>query len=93
MDAKRLTATETVSASAKLGRTDAAALVQGADRVIVSKGRKVEEFEPKERGNSKIVDAMLGPTGNLRAPCLRVGNALLIGFNEEAYETFFSKRR
>jgi hypothetical protein len=28
---------------------------------------------------------MLGPTGNLRAPCLRVGKTVLVGFNEEAY--------
>ena len=32
-----------------------------------------------------VVDAMLGPTGNLRAPTLRVGSTLLVGFNEDAY--------
>ena len=32
-----------------------------------------------------VVDAMLGPTGNLRAPVLRVGKTVLVGFNEEAY--------
>lgn len=29
---------------------------------------------------------LLGPTGNLRAPTLRKGNTLLVGFNEDAYE-------
>jgi hypothetical protein len=32
---------------------------------------------------------MLGPTGNLRAPTLKVGKTLLVGFNEEAYEGVF----
>lgn len=26
-----------------------------------------------------------GPTGNLRAPTIRQGNTLYVGFNEEAY--------
>jgi hypothetical protein len=29
--------------------------------------------------------SVLGPTGNLRAPALRTGKTLLVGFNEEAY--------
>ena len=29
------------------------------------------------------VAAMLGPTGNLRAPTLRVGKTIIVGFNEE----------
>jgi hypothetical protein len=28
---------------------------------------------------------MLGPTGNLRAPCLRVGKTVLVGFDEETF--------
>jgi len=28
---------------------------------------------------------MLGPTGNLRAPTLRRGSTLLVGFNEGVY--------
>jgi hypothetical protein len=28
---------------------------------------------------------LLGPTGNLKAPTLRVGDTLLVGFGEEAY--------
>lgn len=32
-----------------------------------------------------LLKAMLGPTGNLRAPTLRIGRTLLVGFNEDAY--------
>ena len=32
---------------------------------------------------------MLGPTGNLRAPTLRVGKTVIVGFNDEAYASVF----
>jgi len=53
--------------------------------VIVAKGKKVDEFQPGGRAGKDVVDAMLGPTGNLRAPTLRVGKTVLVGFDEETY--------
>jgi hypothetical protein len=32
---------------------------------------------------------VLGPTGNLKAPTLRLGTTLLVGFSEEAYRQVF----
>jgi len=32
-----------------------------------------------------LLAAMLGPTGNLRAPTIRRGRVLIVGFNEDAY--------
>jgi hypothetical protein len=29
---------------------------------------------------------MLGPTGNMRAPTIRKGKTLLVGFNEEVFD-------
>jgi arsenate reductase-like glutaredoxin family protein len=29
---------------------------------------------------------LLGPTGNLRAPTIKKGKTLFVGFNEEAYQ-------
>lgn len=40
--------------------------------------------DPPER--SALLAAILGPTGNLRAPTLRRGAVLLVGFNEDAYD-------
>jgi hypothetical protein len=37
-----------------------------------------------------LLSHLLGPTGNLRAPTLRVGRTLLVGFQEEAYGSVFS---
>jgi hypothetical protein len=44
MDAKGIEAKETVSASKKLSRGDAAALVKSVNNVIVAKGKKVQSF-------------------------------------------------
>ena len=77
---------DTVPASRKLGRDDAEALASKARTVIVAKGKKVTEFKVKGAPGDDVVDAMLGPTGNLRAPTLRSGSTLLVGYNEEAYE-------
>ena len=32
---------------------------------------------------------MLGPTGNLRAPVVRAGKTVLVGFNDEVYGEVF----
>jgi hypothetical protein len=52
------------------------------------KGKKVETFDlsaPDHPDEETILGHLLGPTGNLRAPTLRVGDTLLVGFNEEGY--------
>ncbi len=90
MDARGLTPKETVPASRKLGREDAHALAAQASVVIVSKGKKITNFEVRGKPSSETVDAMLGPTGNLRAPTVRVGQTLLVGFNPEQYESVLS---
>lgn len=85
MDANGVEAKETVPASRKLGRDEAKKLVKQAKRVIVAKGKKVARF-PGGKASSEVVDALLGPTGNLRAPTMRVGTTLLVGFDEETYQ-------
>jgi hypothetical protein len=85
LDAKKLVPIETVSASKKLGKADAARLVKSAKQVIVAKGKVVQTFAPAGKASDEIVAALLGPTGNLRAPTLVVGDKLLVGWNEEAY--------
>ena len=64
-------------------------MAKAASRIVVAKGRKVDEFKGG-RGEAKTLAAMLGPTGNLRAPCLRVGKTVLVGFNEDLYEQVLS---
>ncbi len=78
-------------ASRKLGADDARELAAKASRVIVAKGRKITEFKPGTRPADEVVEAMLGPTGNLRAPTLVSGKTVLVGFNDEAYGGVFGE--
>ena len=77
-------------ASRKLQAGDAAGILQGASRLIVAKGRKVGEFSADGLASEDAVQAMLGPTGNLRAPTARVGGTVLVGFNEDVYSNVFN---
>ena len=85
MDAHRLVPDDVMLASKKLGRDDAVALARRCDTVIVAKGKKVATFDVSGSPGEEVVDAMLGPTGNLRAPTVRSGKTLLVGFNEQEY--------
>ena len=72
----------------RIGRDEALAILDGVDRLIAMKGKRVANFDL--RGGARPDDAtllshLIGPSGNLRAPTVRVGKTLLVGFNEEAY--------
>ncbi len=83
---------ETENASKKLSAGDALRLAKDATSVVISKGRRVDRFMmQKDKPTDKILlTHMLGPTGNLRAPTIRCGKTLLVGFNEEVYSEIFS---
>ena len=85
MDAHRLVPDDVVLASKKLGRDDAVSLAKQCDTLIAAKGKKVMTFDVSGHPGEEMVNAMLGPTGNLRAPTVRAGKTLLVGFNEEQY--------
>ena len=85
MEANGLEPKETIPASRKLGRNDAADLATKASKLIVAKGKKVTEFATKGGPSDEAIDAMLGPTGNLRAPTLVSGKTVMVGFNEDQY--------
>ena len=85
MEANGLEPKETVPASRKLGRDDAAELAAKATKLIVAKGKKVTTFATKGGASDEAIDAMLGPTGNLRAPTLRSGKTVVVGFSDDEY--------
>ena len=60
-------------------------MAKDASKLIVAKGKKVSEWKGGDTASKEAVEAMLGPTGNLRAPTLRVGKTVLVGFNDEVY--------
>ncbi len=70
------------------GREQALQLARSVDEVVVARGKKVLRFDMKTAppDDDTLAAALLGPTGNLKAPTLRWGNTLLVGFGEAAYE-------
>ena len=75
----------------RYGEAEALELLEGMTKMIVAKGKKVTEVDlKKERpDDDELVALMLGPTGNLRAPTMKVGKTVLVGFNQESYEETF----
>jgi hypothetical protein len=61
-------------------------LLRGADSITVAKGKKVQRFSPATDDREAILQAAMGPSGNLRAPTFRVGRDFVIGFNPDLYE-------
>ncbi|MCP4079428.1 MAG: hypothetical protein GY819_05620 [Planctomycetaceae bacterium] len=59
--------------------------------MYAAKGKKLVHLNLKRENppQEEVLKLMLGPTGNLRAPTLRVGKKLLVGFNAEAYAEVF----
>ena len=86
MGARGITAKESVPASRKLGAEDARSLAAAASTVIVAKGKQVQTFKPGGKPSAEVVEAMLGPTGNLRAPTIRKGRTLLVGFDASTFQ-------
>lgn len=70
-----------------LKEKEALALVQEVDDIYASKGKRVVHLDLRREkpGRAELLGLLLGPTGNLRAPTLRKGRTLLVGFDEAAY--------
>ena len=62
-----------------LSDDDARALLGEVDQVLVARGKKVREVAAGEAS----LDDLKGPTGNYRAPMIRAGRRLLVGFHPE----------
>src|SRR5262245_5159720 len=67
--------------------SDALALLDGIDTLVVSRGKSFVTIDLKKRrpADQVLLTHLLGPTGNLRAPTLRIGKTFVVGFNAEAY--------
>lgn len=63
-------------------------LLDDADELWVAKGRKVLRFdlETERPTDDELRGLILGRSGKLRAPSIRVGNRLLVGYNAELLE-------
>ncbi len=89
LDKKGLDIDETVEArKQKIVGNDAWRLLAGATEIVVGRGKKYQVFTPSDENREEILHLCLGRTGNLRAPTLRIGGRLLVGFNEAMYSNY-----
>jgi arsenate reductase-like glutaredoxin family protein len=70
-----------------LKEKEAMALVREVDDIYASKGKQVVHLDLKkdQPDAATLKGLLLGPTGNLRAPTLRKGRTLIVGFDEATY--------
>lgn len=55
------------------------------NRVLVTKGKKILDLDPSS-DKQEILDTAIGRSGNLRAPSIRHGKLMIVGFSEDAYQ-------
>ena len=55
------------------------------DELVVAKGRRVLRFAlgSERPSDEELLALMLGRSGSLRAPTMRVGKRLLVGYNQD----------
>lgn len=71
----------------KQGEAAALVLAKTVNVIITVKGKKYSKLNVKKDKPNKatLLAALLGPTGNLRAPTFRQGKTLFVGFHPEGY--------
>jgi hypothetical protein len=77
----------------KYPRADAIQLARSMARLVTGRGKKmtIVDLEKDAPDDDTLAALLLGPSGNLKAPTLKVGTTLLVGFSEAAYREVFGK--
>ena len=70
------------SARNAMSEAEVQTLIEGVDEVWIARGKKVEKLP----ATAAKPDDLRGPTGNFRAPMLRRGRRLLVGFHAASVE-------
>jgi hypothetical protein len=89
MESAGVTAREVVDARKQtFAKRETIALLRRAARVVAMKGKKVVDYDLKRDPppEKELLEAILGPTGNLRAPAIRMGKTLIVGFQQECWK-------
>lgn len=61
------------------------------NEIYAAKGKNVVHVDLRREkpDQATLAKLLLGPTGNLRAPTLRKGKTLVVGFDQETYQKVF----
>ncbi|MCP3876496.1 MAG: hypothetical protein GY699_25565, partial [Desulfobacteraceae bacterium] len=86
---EKITSLKSINAGKeKIGRDKAWELIKTYKDVVIGKGKKFQEFEPVEENREQILKEAIGRSGNLRAPSIKIGDKLIIGFNDDMFNKF-----
>jgi len=75
----------------KIDKDEAWELIKTYKTVVIGKGKKFQKFEPVEENREEILKEAIGRSGNLRAPSIKFGDKLIVGFNDEMFEEFIKQ--
>ena len=62
-----------------------------AKSINTAKGKKVEKWNPSSDDKAAILQRVMGPSGNLRAPTYRIKDEFVVGFNPELYDKWMTE--
>lgn len=73
---------------ATIKAAEALALARQVNDIYAAKGKKVVHVNMKkdQPDDETLTKLIVGPSGNLRAPSLRKGKTLIVGFHQETYQ-------
>ncbi len=79
----------------RLGKEEALKLVGSVDHIYASRGTRSVHLDLKadKPSDDELIALLIGPTGNLRAPTLKIGKQLLVGFDKAGYDLVFAGSR
>ncbi len=80
---------EVNSRKVKYGPDEAVAMARQARRLFVAKGKTVRRVDLNRDTptDAELIALIVGPTGTLRAPAIRRGADLFVGYHLEEYQT------
>ena len=89
IDGSEIAVAEVVDArKVRIDPAAAVAMAHGMEHIHATKGSKLVYFDLKngKPGDDELVSLLIGPSGNLRAPSIKVGKTLVVGFSPEVYK-------
>lgn len=84
--------TQVDARSVPLAEADALSLIADAKDLYVTRGTKVVYFdlEQDRPDDEMLLQLMIGRSGKLRAPAVKIGRTVIIGFDQSTYEKVFA---
>ncbi|PIE56193.1 MAG: hypothetical protein CSA34_05655 [Desulfobulbus propionicus] len=88
-ETKNVTISESADArKTKIEKDQAWDLFTGVQEVVIGRGKNFTVFTPNQENQEDILKQALGRSGTLRAPTLRIGDRVIVGYSEPMYKKY-----